>query len=205
MTNNYPLSAKGLSIESWYAIKVRTRSEPTCEGALRGAGYQTFCPVYMHRTRYSDRWRSTPRALFPGYIFCRFDITRKLPIVSSPGVEYIVGGGSPSAVIPEMEVENIRRAADAGAEPAEYLSVGQSVRVEYGPLAGVEGILTRSNGGDRLVVSVTLLQRSVSVTVDRDQVVPVLPTHKCSSFRYPLQRETPFVEAVPCNGENSLG
>jgi transcription antitermination factor NusG len=204
MTNTSLLLTKGFSGESWYAIKVRTRSEPACECVLRAAGYQTFCPVYMHRTRYSDRWRTAPRALFPGYIFCRFDITRKLPIVSSPGVEYIVGGGSPSAVIPEAEVENVRRAANAGAEPTEYLTAGQSVRVEYGPLAGVEGIFTRSSGGDRLVVSVTLLQRSVSVTVDRDQVVPVLPMHKMPAFQYRSQPETPFVAAVQCNSEKSL-
>jgi transcription antitermination factor NusG len=47
---------------------------------------------------------------------------------------------------------------------------GDIVRITSGGLAGLEGILIKSKGQDRLVLSVTLLQRSVATEVESDCV-----------------------------------
>jgi hypothetical protein len=47
------------------------------------------------------------------------------------------------------------------------------VVIERGPLSGVEGILVDVRGKVRLVVSVNLLQRSVSAEVDRHSIRPI--------------------------------
>jgi hypothetical protein len=44
--------------------------------------------------------------------------------------------------------------------------------VEFGPLAGIEGTIIEVKSKCRLIVSVSLLQRSVFVEIDRDWVVP---------------------------------
>jgi hypothetical protein len=44
--------------------------------------------------------------------------------------------------------------------------MGQRVRVTSGPLCGACGTLLANRGANRLVLSITLLQRSVSVEVD---------------------------------------
>ncbi len=74
------------------------------------------------------------------------------------------------------ELDVIHRITDAGtpAEPWPFLEEGQRVRVDYGPLAGVEGLLLKVRSQTRLVVSVILLQRSVAVEVDRDAISPIL-------------------------------
>ena len=59
------------------------------------------------------------------------------------------------------------------AKPWPYLKVGQRVRIEEGSLAGIEGLLIQERGKDRLIVSVHLLQRSVSVEIDRDSIRPI--------------------------------
>ena len=64
----------------------------------------------------------------------------------------------------------VRRAVEAGARPHPCLSVGQRIRIEYGSLAGLEGVLERNGREHRIVVSVHLLQRSVSIEIDEDQV-----------------------------------
>lgn len=110
---------------------------------------------------------------FPGYVFCRFDPRKKLPVVSSRAIEYIVGARGTPAPIPDQQIVDIRRALEAGARPALYFSAGQRVRVEYGALAGVEGLLAGGASTGKLVVSVDLLQRSVAVYIDEHQVRPV--------------------------------
>jgi transcription antitermination factor NusG len=158
---------------TWYALKVHTRSEEIAATALRNRGYEVFAPIYHERRKYSDRMKLVEAAAFPGYIFCRFTEQTKVPVLSSPAVEYIVSTAGVPIAIPDFEIDAIRRALEAGAKPVEYLAVGQRVRIEYGSMVGVEGILTRTGGENRVTLSVDALHRSIAVTVDGDQVRPI--------------------------------
>ena len=114
-------------------------------------------------------------SLFPGYIFCRFDPNDRLPILTAPGVVDVVGFGKIPEHVPEAEIERVRRMVESGllVTPYPYVQVGQAVLIERGPLSGVEGILVDVKGKVRLVVSVNLLQRSVSAEVDRYSIRPI--------------------------------
>jgi transcription antitermination factor NusG len=57
-------------------------------------------------------------------------------------------------------------------EPWPFVREGQPVTIAYGPLAGVDGLVLKIKKQYRLVVSITLLQRSISVEIDRDWVRP---------------------------------
>jgi transcriptional antiterminator RfaH len=156
--------------DPWYALKVRTRSETTAIEALANRGFDTFCPVYQERRRYSDRIKTVESVAFPGYVFCRFAPHERIDVLASKAVDYIVSVAGAPAPIPDSEIEQLRCAIAHGAQPAEY-TVGQRVRVEYGAFAGQEGELIRcTKGSDELLVSISLLQRSVSLQIDREQV-----------------------------------
>jgi len=150
----------------WFVLKVRTRSEDIAATALQGRGYQVVSLMHQQRRRYSDRMKTVEEAVFPGYIFCRFNPHSKTPVLNSPAVEYILGFGNGPIAVPDEELEGVRRAVIAGAHPSAYLGAGQRVRVISGLLAGVEGILVRAANATDLVLSIQVLQRSVSVHVD---------------------------------------
>ena len=154
----------------WYAIKVRTRSEPVAAAGLRDREYDPFSPTLSERRKYSDRMAFVNTPLFPGYLFCRLNIHKKVDVLSAPAVEHIVSYAGVPAVVPDDEIDAIRRAVEAGARARPYLAVGQKIRIEYGALAGIEGILERVGKENRIVVSVHLLQRSVSVEINEDQI-----------------------------------
>jgi transcription antitermination factor NusG len=109
------------------------------------------------------------RALIPGYVFARFDPNKRLPILTVPGVAYVIGTRSGPAPVDIEELEAIRRIADSSsaAEPWPYVAVGQTVMLEDGPLRGLRGKLVSVSSHLKVIVSITLLQRSVSVEVDR--------------------------------------
>lgn len=153
---------------SWFALNTKFRYEDYVAKQLSGKGYETFLPVYKCRRTWSDRIKQVELPLFPGYLFCRFDIANRLPILVTPGIIQIVGFGKTPIPVDDGEIAAIRTVvgADVDKEPWPFLQVGQTVRVEYGALRGVEGILLNVKGGHRLVLSVTLLQRSVAVEVD---------------------------------------
>jgi transcription antitermination factor NusG len=113
--------------------------------------------------------------LFPGYVFCRIDPRLRLPILTIPSVLHFVGIGKAPAPIDDAEVRAIQNAVRSGLrlEPWAYLHVGQRVRLDQGPLAGLEGILVDVRKQFRVVVSLSLLKRSVSVEIERDWLTPV--------------------------------
>jgi transcription antitermination factor NusG len=144
--------------------------EKVASATLRGKGYEEFLPLYDERRCWSDRVKSLARPLFPGYLFCRLDPSNRLPVLTTPGVMGIVSAGRIPIPVPEEEIEAVRRVLDSGlgAQPWPFLRAGSRVYIERGPLIGLEGIVTNADKVDRLVVSVSLLQRSVAVELNRD-------------------------------------
>src|SRR5712692_7524112 len=152
----------------WYALWVKSRYENTVASHLQARGYESFLPLYKCQRRWSDRFKEIELPLFPGYVFCQFNPLNRLPILSIPGVVHVVGLGRTPLPIDESEIAAIQAAIKSGlpSQPWPFLQVGHRVKIEYGPLCGVEGILLGFRGHQRLVISVTLLQRSVAVQID---------------------------------------
>jgi transcription termination/antitermination protein NusG len=118
------------------------------------------------------------RALFAGYIFCELvpDVVGK--IVTAPGVIRIVGDGRGPVPIPMHEIAAIQRivATNLSTEPYPMPGPGERVRIEHGPLSGIEGVVLAVKNHHRFVVSIPLLQRSVAVEVDSKWLTtPAIP------------------------------
>ena len=167
----------------WYALRVRSLYENTVATHLQGRGYESLLPLYKCRRRWSDRFKEIELPLFPGYVFCQFNILNRLPILSIPGVVHVVGVGKTPFPIDDTEIAAIQAAVKSGlpSQPWPSLQVGHRVRIEYGPLCGLEGILLDFKGRQRLVISVTLLQRSVAVQIDGAWVRPMSQQHRACS------------------------
>jgi transcription termination/antitermination protein NusG len=168
----------------WYALHVRSRYEKSVSTVLRNKGFDEFLPVYQSRRQWSQRIAEIDLPLFPGYVFCRFEPSeRRIPIVTTPGVMGIVGFGGTPIPIDDGEIEAIHRVLATGiaAEPWKYMPTGQRVRIEHGALAGLEGIFVEVKKNHRLLLSLTLLQRSVAIQIDAASVVPVNPARGASS------------------------
>jgi transcriptional antiterminator NusG len=167
----------GGDLYPWFALRVRSKHEQLASLHLRSRGYEEFSPSYKVERQWSDRKRTTDQSLFPGYVFCRLNPNDRFPVLSVPGVVGIVGFGDGPTIIPEEEVGRVRAILSSGLMviPWPFLRIGQTVLIERGPLAGVEGILQEVKGKYRIVVSINLLQRSVSSEIDRAWVRPVSP------------------------------
>jgi transcription antitermination factor NusG len=165
----------------WFALQVRSRWEASTALLLDGKGFEAFLPTYKARRRWSGRLKEFAAPLFPGYVFCRFDVHNRLPILVTPGVIAIVGRGRVPLPVDEDEMSALQAVVASGfrPEPWPFLEIGQRVRIESEPLRGLEGILVSIRGGSRIVLSVSLLRRSVALELDRSCVTPLasgLPT-----------------------------
>lgn len=160
---------------NWFALQVRPRLEKFVSHSLVAKGYETFLPVYERHRRWSDRIKRSEVALFEGYLFCRLNDEARLPILSVPGVIRFVGIGNTPAVVDDTEITTLQGVARSGARmaPWPFLEIGQRLRIEQGPLRDLEGIVINCKGSYRVILSVSLLQRSVAVELDRESVHPL--------------------------------
>ncbi len=164
---NLPAMSQSESI-AWFALRVKSNRERVTALSLTGKGYEVFLP----ECRCADEPAKRPeKVLFPGYLFCRFDVNNRLPILMLPGIVHIVGSGKTPIPVDEAELESLKIVVEAGLpihrEPS--LAVGQRVRIQRGPLRGAEGIVVGVRR-QRLVVAISLLQRSMSVELEADWI-----------------------------------
>ena len=176
--------AAAANVHPWYAVRVRSRFEFVTSAVLGERGYETFLPSYRSRRAWSDRMKEVEIPLFPGYPFCRFDAADPYRVLNSPGVVNVISVGPRPLPVDEQEVASIQKICRSGrdAQPWPFLQVGQRVRVECGPLAGTEGIVQEVKSVCRIVVSLTLLQRSVSAEIEREWIRPVNYYRACSHY-----------------------
>jgi transcription antitermination factor NusG len=177
-SSSWSVASAGMPVpeeSSWYAIRVRARWEKLVADALRNKEYDEFLPLYRKRSNWSDRIKEITLPLFPGYVFCRSDLSGRTPFITTPGVIGILSFAGCPAIISDKEIEVIKAIVHSGADvgPWPYVHQGRRVRMHCGPLAGVEGILIRAKGDWRVVLSVETLCRSVAVEVDREWVSPI--------------------------------
>ena len=149
----------------WFAIQVKTGLEFNIASVLKSKGYEEFVPT--HRS-VDGRCGDSERPLFTGYVFCRFDPAVRAPIVTTPGVIRVVGYGKLPASLSDSEMQAVRTVASSKlpAKPHAYLASGQRVRIREGPLRGVEGDIAQTGDRQSLVVSLSLLQRSIAVEIE---------------------------------------
>src|SRR5579871_874719 len=166
---------EGDAWEHWFALYVRSHFEKSVEQGLKGKGYPAFSPFYQTIKRLQGRSKLLDLPLFPGYVFCRFNPNKRLPILTTPGIVNVLGAGNVPEPIELSEIRSVQRVAVSGqpVQPWPFLSQGHRIRIEAGPLSGTEGTLLRVKNQLRLVVSITMLQRSMAVEVDQQVVRPL--------------------------------
>jgi transcription antitermination factor NusG len=168
----------------WVAVQVRLNRERFVAQQLQMHGYEQFLPVATTARGKSARAREC--SLVPGYVFCRYKARPDFRIVQAYGVMRIVGFGGMPAAIPNDEIEALRRVVASGvqAEPCRFIRSGDRVQVCAGPLAGLEGILLYAKNAVRVLVNVTILQRSVAVELGIDDVRPIDEPYGAPAYRY---------------------
>jgi len=174
---------------AWYALQVRRRFEKIVSRTLHSKGYDEFLPLYHGFRRSSEGTKQIELPLFPGYVFCRFDFLNRLQILTVPGVNAVAGFGPRVTPIAESELDSLRTVLNSGraCAPCPFIADGTRARVESGPLAGTEGFVTALDNKLRLVVSVTMIQRSLAVDVESEtlKTLPeVVPAHNFETAKY---------------------
>lgn len=153
---------------NWHALHTRYQNEKAAARALSSKGHTVFLPLYGATHLWRGRPTQLQLPLFSGYVFIQGGIDRQLQILSTPGIISIVKSGGLPAIVPPEQIAAVRRIVEKSSrvEPHSFLQCGDRVMVISGSLQGLEGMLVRTKGAFRLIVSMELLGRSAAVEID---------------------------------------
>ena len=157
---------------NWYAIYTRSRYEKKVAEELVEKNITCFLPLREVMSRWKDRRKLMQWPLFPGYVFIDIDLRDRLKVLQTPGVVRIVGFEKEPVLIPREQIYAVMMLVQEKikGDPCPYLREGQRVEVIRGPLKGVMGILLKKRVNFRLVLSVDLIMKSVSLEIDAADV-----------------------------------
>ena len=166
------LTEKQAQPRQWFAVYTNSCQEKRVAEHCQVRDIESFLPV----CRSTRRWRNgctvnLERPLFPGYVFVRVYQAHRVRVLELPGVVSIVGSARQPEPLPDADIEVLRNGIHLlNAEPHRYLKVGERVSVRSGPLQGMSGILVRRKNSVRVVLTLDLIMKSISVEVDEQDL-----------------------------------
>lgn len=145
-----------------------SRHEKSVCEQLRSKQIETFLPLCRSSKRWKNGQVGAALPLFSGYVFVHIDPQEQLPVLQTPGVARFVGFGNQPAAVSDEEIAQLAAVVEQGMSPMPhpFLTVGERVRICSGPLSGLTGILMRDKRGQRIILSIELISRSISVELD---------------------------------------
>jgi transcriptional antiterminator RfaH len=139
-------------------------------------GVEVFAPRlrFQKATLQGARWWE--EAMFPGYLFARFNFTeRHREVRYAAGVSSILQFGSHYARIDDSIVDGLK--AHTGQKEVAVIQSdveeGSSVKIVQGALRGLEAVVTQVlSGRERIRVLVNFFGREICAEVSRPAVLP---------------------------------
>lgn len=154
----------------WYALSTKSHQEMLAEANIRRLGIETFCPQLSQQRVIRKRIHTSVSPLFPGYIFARFETEHHYRfILYSRGIKRIVSFGDEPAIVEDGLIEGIRSRLTDGRvlEAVSEFHFGQVVRIQQGPLHGLEAVFEKEmTGVQRAVLLLKALSYQARVVVD---------------------------------------
>jgi transcription antitermination factor NusG len=157
-------------LRQWFAIHTRAKHEKKVASELQLKGVTAFVPTVPQVRQWSDRRKVLDSALFSCYAFVQTTPSPEVhyTVLEIPGVLRWIGFGGTPCVIPDAQIEAVRRLVQTRTGCAWYpfLITGQRVRIRGGCLEGLECILVSKPNDRKLVVSVEPIQRSICIPAE---------------------------------------
>jgi transcription antitermination factor NusG len=171
----YAGSSGSEAAKNWFAVFTVPRHEKRVEEHFRLREIENFLPLYQRQREWKDGSKGMLQLpLFSRYIFVRIGCEGRVPVCKVPGVISIVGCGPQPLPIPDAYIHWLREGLRHGKmEPHLHLIAGAKVRIRSGAMAGMEGVLLRKKNNYRVVLTLEMIMKSVTVEVEIENIEPV--------------------------------
>jgi len=162
-------------MKHWIAVYTKPRHEKAVRKQFEDNEIESYLPMVRQKHRWSDRMKWVEVPIFKSYIFVRIELKENLRVLQTQGVHNIVKFQNKVALIPEIQIQNLRAMIEGGFNPfpTDYFFVGDQVEVMGGPLRGLVGIVARNDAPNKLIIKIDAIQHAVAVKIEQKYLKPM--------------------------------
>lgn len=147
----------------WEIAHLRSRQEKSVARLLLDGGKPFYLPQIRQTTKRAGRTFVSHLPLFPGYIFLRRVDGLRQTLWRTSAVANMIKVPDQEQLTAELLQIRELQASGASLVPMMDLYPGDPVQVMEGAFSGYHGIVMEQRNALRLIVSVTILRKSVTV------------------------------------------
>ena len=145
----------------WIAVLVQVNCEKKTATRLGKVGYETYIPTQQEVHHWSDRKKKVDRLIMPMVVFVRATVQEEEwlrdqsyihKLLALPGTDEDKKGFA--TTIPDCQIERLKfllENAESEVTIVNNFKVGDLVRVIYGPLKGLEGVVSEADDKNSIV------------------------------------------------------
>lgn len=157
----------------WWVLYTKVHQEKALSRQLLGREMPYYLPLVEKTSRWRGRRFVSMVPIFAGYVFLYGNEQERVWSLTTNRISRVLA-------VPDLDglANDLRRlqrliASGAPLTIEKRLARGDRVRVRYGPLAGLEGVVLRRDGASRLLVAVNFLQQGASAEIEDHLLEPL--------------------------------
>ena len=170
------INEEAMQERAWFALYTKPRSEFKAAEQINEINVIYYLPAITRVKQWSDRKKKITEPLLRGYIFIYANEKERIISLERQSVVKCIFDQGRPAKIPEWQIENLKKMLDSKAELTikDGLPVGTKVLIKDGPFTDVIGVVSETDNGKTIAVSIDLLNRSVIAHLPKDSLFEVV-------------------------------
>jgi len=159
---------------NWYVLTTRSRHEKKSEQFLKNRGFEVFLPLQKVMRKWIDRKKMVEVPLFSGYLFIRYDESKRFDVLNTPGIVRFLRYNNMDATISDSQVEAIKMALNEIPDKIDvidqHFSEGEEIRIKSGPFKGFYGKIIHYNNNRKIMISIDSIGKSILIEIGKTSV-----------------------------------
>ena len=156
--------------KSLMVIHTKSRREKKVAHYCNVVGIKYYLPLESRTKLYGRKKVQTMLPLFPGYLFVLADEKERYELLLTHHIAKILKVSNQSELIEDLEKIYVAESCEINLVPCELNIEGKSARIEIGPMRGLEGIISRIKGRDRIILNVNFINRAAAFDINRSDI-----------------------------------
>jgi len=151
-------------------IHTRSRREKKVAHYCNAVDIKYYLPLESRIKIYGRKKVQTTLPLFPGYLFVLADEKERYELLLTHHIAKILKVSNQFELIEDLEKIYVAESCEIKLVPCELNIEGRKARIEIGPMRGLEGLISRIKGRDRIILNVNFINRAAAVDINRTDI-----------------------------------
>jgi len=151
-------------------IHTKSRREKKVAQYCNNVEIKYYLPLETRIKIYGRKKVQTTLPLFPGYLFVLADEKERYELLLTHHISKILKVSNQLELLEDLEKIYVAESCEIKLVPCELNIDGRRARIDIGPMRGLEGLISRIKGRDRIILNVNFINRAAAVDINRSDI-----------------------------------